>query len=285
MNTASSRVHELKASEFNNIRNLVLEKTGISLSAAKMELVKRRFSPRLKILGLNSFKDYVEYLEENFETEGNEFCNAITTNLTSFFREKHHYTYLEENVFPEMAPRAQRGDKIRIWSAGCSTGQEPYCLAISVLNTFPEGGRFDLKILATDLDERCILTGKKGSYPVTEFDNVDPGIRKKYFYDGVEHSQKGREIKVLTAKPQLKSLITFNKLNLMHPWPMKGQFDVIFCRNVFIYFNKDTQVEMLKRFAALQKPGAYLCLGHSETIKDPGSVGYKLIGKTLYIKQ
>lgn len=285
MSSSGAALPELKQNDFNNIRSLVLEKTGISLSPAKMELVKRRFSPRLKILGLGSFKDYVQYLADNFETEGNDFCNAITTNLTSFFRENHHYQFLEKTALPELMSRTRPGDRIRLWSAGCSTGQEAYCLAITLLKIVRDIGKRDVRILATDLDENCISTGQKGSYPAKEFENVDPALVENYFYRGTEQSAKGRAIDIYTAKPQLKNLITFNKLNLMHPWPMKGNFDIIFCRNVFIYFNKETQAEIVRRYAALQKPGSYLFLGHSETVQNPAALGYKLIGKTLYKRQ
>lgn len=285
MNTSVGELLELKQSDFNNIRKLVLEKTGISLSQAKMELVKRRFLPRLKALGLGSFDAYVDYVAENFDSEGTNFCNAITTNLTSFFRENHHYNFLVETALPALMARTRSGDRIRIWSAGCSTGQEAYCLAMTVLKAIPDVGKRDIRILATDLDENCIATGRKGSYPAREFENVDPELLQKYFIRGIEHSPKGRPIDVYTAKQSLKNLITFNKLNLMHEWPMKGQFDIIFCRNVFIYFDKDTQSGIVRRFSRLQKKDSWLCLGHSETIQNPMAIGYKLIGKTLYVRQ
>lgn len=273
----------LDEADFNSIRQLVHANTGIALSTSKMELVKRRFSPRLKALGLDGFSAYVDYLRHHFATEETHFCNAITTNLTSFFRENHHFELLVTSMLPELLNEQNARRRIRIWSAGCSTGQEAYCLALMLHKHVPDLARRDIRILATDLDENCLERARQGSYPVAEFEQVPGALLNTYFRHEVQ-LQGRQEREVYTAKDQLKSLITFNKLNLMQTWPMKGAFDIIFCRNVFIYFDKPTQTRVLEGFSALQEADSFLCLGHSEIISNPGALGYGLIGKTAYRK-
>lgn len=277
---------ELSEVEFSNIRQLVFENTGISLSASKKELVKRRFTPRLKELGMGDFSSYIKHVRNNHEKEITNFCNAITTNLTSFFRENHHFEFLTSKALPDILKRqSDKGRKIRVWSSGCSTGQEAYCLAMTLRSSIPAIGKWDVKILASDLDEKCLKTAANGSYPAEGFDKVSENLISKYFSKKEEVINRQTRTQ-FQANSDLKSMITFNKLNLMNPtWPMKGEFDVIFCRNVFIYFDKETQVELMRRYSALQRPGSYLCLGHSESIADPKAVGYRLIGKTTYIRE
>jgi chemotaxis protein methyltransferase CheR len=271
---------ELSPATFESLRSIVLQHTGISLNASKMELVKRRFLPRLRALSLAGFDEYVEYIGANFDTEGVNFCNAITTNLTSFFRENHHFE-LVGTMLRTMLARRERKQRVRLWSAGCSAGQEAYSLAITLRETFPDLNRLDIKILATDLDENCLNTARRGIYPQKEFDKMHEPLIERYF---TETSSPGKQMpgRCFEANDELKSLITFNKLNLMHTWPMRGPFDFILCRNVFIYFDKDTQLQILRKFSALQPPGAYLCLGHSEIIPSPPSIGYQMTGKTAY---
>lgn len=273
----------LNSTEFDAIRELVYANTGISLSQSKMELVKRRFTPRLKALGLQRFDEYVEYLRSHYESEEVHFCNAITTNLTSFFRENHHFELMAKTMLPELLQRLRTDGKIRIWSAGCSTGQEAYCLAIMLHKYVPDMQRRNIKILGTDLDVNCLSRARQGSYPVSEFDTVPEGMLNAYFKRETQVVGK-QEKEVYTAKDSIKSLITFNKLNLMHQWPMKGTFDIIFCRNVFIYFDKQTQTKVLEGFSALQNAGSFLCLGHSEIMANSTALGYSLIGKTAYRK-
>lgn len=282
MNAEVSGSYELKPSEFEAIRDLVMVNTGISLAESKKELVKRRFAPRLKALGLDSFSSYVQYVTENYEAESSHFCNAITTNLTSFFRESHHFDFLTQTGFAQLLKKNPR--KLRIWSAGCSTGQEAYCMAVTILKAIPDALSRDIKILATDLDENCLATARAGAYATKEFEKVPPAIIAEFFGKGfVQVKNMKREAYV--ANDKLRSMITFNKLNLMHPWPMQGMFDVIFCRNVFIYFDKMTQEKILKNFAKYQSPGSYMCLGHSETVANSSALGYQLIGKTTYLRK
>ncbi len=276
----------LSDAEFAGIRNLVFENTGISLADSKQELVKRRFTPRIKELGLSSFASYINYVENNLEKEISNFCNAITTNLTSFFRENHHYEFLQNEALPALERRNSAGGrKLRVWSAGCSTGQEAYCLASILRSSIKGFERWDAKILATDLDEKCLAVAKQGVYAPEGLDKMPADFISKYFEEESQSNGGARKPKV-RASASLKQIISFNKLNLIDPkWPMKGKFDVIFCRNVFIYFDKDTQAELLERFAKYQVRGSYLCLGHSESISNPHAVGYRLIGKTTYVRE
>jgi chemotaxis protein methyltransferase CheR len=273
---------ELSLADFETLRSIVQQHTGISLNASKMELVKRRFMPRLRALHLHDFSQYVDYLKENFDSEGVAFCNAITTNLTSFFREQHHFELVATMLRGMLARRDPRKPtRIRLWSAGCSAGQEAYSLAITLRENFPDLDRLDIRILATDLDENCLNTARRGIYPQKEFDKMHAPLIERYFRE-VPNPGKNVPGRHYQASAELKNLITFNKLNLMHTWPMKGPFDFILCRNVFIYFDKDTQLQILRRFAALQHTGSYLCLGHSEIIPSPPSLGYQMTGKTAY---
>lgn len=272
---------DLSMADFETLRSIVLQHTGISLNASKMELVKRRFLPRLRALHLHDFSEYVEYVKENFDSEGVNFCNAITTNLTSFFREQHHFELMATMLRTMLARRDRKPQRVRLWSAGCSAGQEAYSLAITLRENFPDLDRLDIRILATDLDENCLNTARRGIYPQKEFDKMHEPLLNRYFR---EVPSPGRTMpgRCFEADDALKKLVTFNKLNLMHTWPMKGPFEIILCRNVFIYFDKDTQLQILRKFSALQRPGSYLCLGHSEIIPNPPSLGYQMTGKTSY---
>jgi chemotaxis protein methyltransferase CheR len=261
--------------DFNSLRSLVHKHTGISLSDAKRELVYGRLSRRLRALGLESFRDYRSVLTSDPEgQEMVEFFNAITTNLTSFFRESHHFDYLREQVLVPLGTRPP-GQRLRIWSAGCSTGEEAYSIAITVREALPEANRHDIKILATDLDSDVLSRGRKGVYADDRVKEMSQA-RLAFFRERLDGG-----IRRLAVTPSLRELITFNQLNLMHELPMRGPIDVIFCRNVVIYFDKETQRHLFKRFALLQRPGDILFLGHSESMFKV-SDAYTLVGRTIY---
>lgn len=270
------REFEFTTQDFNTLRQLVKEQTGIHLSDQKRELVYGRLSRRLRALGIETFRDYIGRLSAGDSEELVEFCNAITTNLTSFFRESHHFDYIRDSFLaPRLAdPRASR--KLRIWHAGCSTGEEPYSLAITLNECLKDMGRWDVRQLATDIDSDVLARASKGQYGADRMRGISLERRGKFFQhlngDGQEQWQVGR---------QLRDLIVFKQLNLMHAFPMKGPLDVIFCRNVVIYFEKDTQRDLFARMAQLQRPGDLLFLGHSESLFKV-SDAYTLIGKTIY---
>ena len=262
--------------EFARIRELVREHTGIALSDAKRQLVYGRLVRRLRALRLPGFADYIALLEQADPVELEEFTNAITTNLTAFFREAHHFEYLAGKALPAIAARAAGAGRLRIWSCACSTGEEPYSIAIVLRECHGLLAGIDARILATDLDSNVLATAAAGIYPADRLQTLAPARVKGFFRAG-SGSQQGQ----VRVEPALRELITFKQLNLMHDWPMHGPFDVIFCRNVVIYFDKATQRVLFERMAALQRPGDLLMLGHSESLYRV-SERYELIGHTMY---
>jgi len=268
------REFEFDDEDFEALRKLVKQITGINLSDQKRELVYGRLARRLRALRLKSFAEYREVLAADGGQEIVQFCNAITTNLTAFFREPHHFDYLRDHVLTPMLTGAPR--RLRIWSAGCSTGEEPYSLAMTVLESVTDIKRWDIRILATDLDSDVLERGRRGVYTEDRLKNVTLQRRTRFFSE-----RRERDGLCYEATPELKSLITFKQLNLMHPLPMRGPLDAVFCRNVVIYFDKDTQRDLFARVSQLQRPGNLLFLGHSESLFKV-SEDYALIGKTVY---
>lgn len=254
--------------DFEALRKLVQSVTGISLSQSKRDLVYSRLARRLRHLDLTTFEDYRAFLEQD-EHERVEFINAITTNLTSFFREAHHFEYLEQTLLPEIS----RERCVRAWSAGCSTGEEPYSIAMAALGTLPPG--FGVKILATDLDTRVLETARGGVYPVERAAPV-PERHRRWLRRG-----KGPQAGWCRVSPQLQSVVHFKRLNLIESWPMRGKFDFIFCRNVVIYFSKDVQRTLFDRYADALVPGGLLFLGHSESMYQLCE-RFQPLGKTIY---
>ena len=261
--------------DFQALRMLVKSVTGIHLSDQKRELVYGRLTRRLRALQLRTFAEYRERLKGDTQ-ELAELCNAITTNLTSFFREPHHFQYLREHVLAPLAADPRGGGRLRIWSAGCSTGEEPYSIAMTVLETLPDPNRWDVRILATDLDSEVLERARRGIYPAERTAAVAPERLQRFFVERQEAGVACRQV-----APQVAALVTFKQLNLIHPLPMKGPLDAIFCRNVVIYFDKETQRELFARIARLQRPGNLLFLGHSESLFKVCD-SYGLIGKTIH---
>ena len=264
----------LSSREFERIRERLYDVAGISLSDAKRTLVIARLSRILRTLKLPSFDAYVDYLErQGTADDAQEFVNALTTNLTRFWREEHHFDHLIGYVGDLMkAAHSQSQKRLRIWSAGCSTGQEPYTIALGLLAAYPELKRWDFKILATDIDTSVIAKAATGVYPEGELNGLSPD-RARLF----EKMGDGR-VRIPSA---VASLVSFKPLNLMAPWPMKGPFDAIFCRNVAIYFDKPTQGEVFGRLGKILAPGGFLYIGHSENLGTGGG-GFRLVGKTIY---
>ncbi|HEU4623198.1 MAG TPA: protein-glutamate O-methyltransferase CheR [Steroidobacteraceae bacterium] len=274
--TLKLREFEFGEDDFQALRALVRQVTGISLSEQKRELVYGRLARRLRALNLKSFRDYRALLSQDDGTELVQFCNAITTNLTAFFREPHHFEHLKQEVLGPMLKNPPPGRRVRIWSAGCSTGEEPYSIAMSVLEAVPDLERWDIRILATDLDSDVLEKARRGVYSAERLQTLSAERRERFFepYPGAkEPSYK--------VRPEVARLLTVKQLNLMHAFPMKGPLDVIFCRNVVIYFDKDTQRDLVARISRLQRPGDLLFLGHSETLFKV-STDYTLIGRTIY---
>lgn len=264
--------------EFKFISKLVGERTGIVLSDAKQQMVYGRLSRRLRQLKLTKFSDYCDMLTSGHENELIEFTNAITTNLTAFFRENHHFEFLKNTVLPELIKKNAHTKRLRIWSAGCSSGEEPYSIAMCVREAIPKASGWDVKILATDLDSNMVQRGKNGIYTTERVEGLSDARMKKWVKRG-----KGENDDKVRMSDDLRDLITFKELNLMEGWPIKGPFDFMFCRNVVIYFNKDTQRELFARYADLLAPDAHLFIGHSESLNKVTD-RFELLGKTIYKK-
>jgi chemotaxis protein methyltransferase CheR len=263
--------------EFERIRRRVHAEAGISLSDAKRTLVVSRLSKILRALGIGSFDEYLDYLErQGSPGDAQDFVNALTTNLTRFFREDHHFAHLLRYVGELLAQRPRIGadgkPRLRIWSAGCSTGQEAYTIALCLLAAYPELKRWDFKILATDIDTNVLAKAATGIYPAGELNGLTPERVRLFERDA------GGAIRIPAAA---RALISFKPLNLLGAWPMRGPFDAIFCRNVAIYFDKQTQAQLFARLGRVLAPGGYLYIGHSENV-GAASEGFVLAGKTIY---
>lgn len=273
----NTQTFEFTDAHFNCLRQFVSEHTGISLSEHKRDLVYGRLSRRLRSLELKGFNEYCALLQNDPESELEQFTNAITTNLTSFFREKHHFDFLGKTLIPQLLENNPQR-RLRIWSAGCSTGEEPYSIAITLRETLANIDNLDIQILATDLDSEVISKASSGIYTDSRVDGL-PGEQIKRWFKKGTGSHQGN----VMVSPELSNMITFRQLNLMHDWPMRGKFDIIFCRNVVIYFDKPTQSTLFDRFANILQPQAHLFIGHSETMHKV-SERFSLIGKTIYEK-
>jgi chemotaxis protein methyltransferase CheR len=258
--------------DYRMIVDLVHKTSGIALGSNKFSMVYARLGRRLRELKLTRFEDYCDLLTNDpGGAEVMAFTNAMTTNLTRFFRENHHFEHLAGSVLPA-AQRNNKDHRLRIWSAGCSSGEEPYSIGMTLLEHFPGLPRWDAKILATDLDTNMLSKASKGLYGADALQEVPRPIQERYFQGHPDGS---------VVKDSLRKLIAFKPLNLLHPWPMKGPFDAIFCRNVMIYFDNPTKTELVQRFARLLRPGGILYVGHAETLLDLQSL-YKLEGRTTY---
>ncbi|MEM7207168.1 MAG: protein-glutamate O-methyltransferase [Pseudomonadota bacterium] len=258
--SAVEREYEFTQADFRFLRELASRKTGIVLKDDKFNMLYSRLSRRIRLLGLGSFKEYCRYLENDNGDETTELINSVTTNLTSFFREKHHFDYLRDTHFPMLLKRNSQSKKIRIWSAGCSTGEEPYTLAITILESgLPK--TWDIKILATDIDRNVVNTGRNGVYNADRIDGLSAAQQKRWFEQG-----SGENANKVRAHPDLKKLISFKQLNLLEEWPFSGPFDAIFCRNVVIYFDVNTKKGLVERYSRYMHQESCLFLGHSESL-------------------
>jgi chemotaxis protein methyltransferase CheR len=264
--------------DFEHVRQALYEHTGISLNDGKTDLVYGRLSRRLRALGHATFDEYLRFINSQAgESEMVNFVNALTTNLTAFFREPHHFEFLASKALPEAMRRHASDRRVRIWSAGCSTGEEPYSIAMVAAESPMWNRNWDLKLLATDLDTNVVESARRGCYAEQRIAGLSAARTRKWF-----HRVAGSE--QVQVNSELQERITFKSLNLMHDWPMRGPFDMIFCRNVVIYFDKPTQKRLFDRYADMLVDGGYLFLGHSETMYNL-STRFELIGQTIYRKK
>jgi len=272
----TTREFEFRDQDFKRVQKIVYDFAGIDLNDSKKNLVYNRLSKRIRFLGMQSFSEYLDYVEAKGEEEFVHLINAITTNLTFFFRENHHFEHLANTVIPDLIQKNAASKKIRIWSAGCSTGEEPYSIAIVLKEKVPPG--WDAKVVATDLDTNVVNTGKAGVYQIDRLKGVSEERKKRWFLKGT-----GKQDGFAKVKNELQEIIEFGQLNLMDSWPMQNGIDVIFCRNVVIYFDKPTQTKLFNRYADLLPEEGHLFIGHSESLYKVCN-RFELLGQTIYKK-
>lgn len=271
---------ELSDRDFWRFSALVHEKCGIELHEGKKELVRARLSKRLREGGFKDFRAYYKFLTE--DDSGDELVrmlDAVSTNLTSFFREEKHFDFLKNTVLPSCVAENGRYKRLRAWSAGCSSGEEPYSLAICVLEYFGDSLPFDTKILATDISTNVLARAKTGIYSSDRLAKIPKPTLRKYFQKGYG-SQEGR----FRVKRSIKDMIKYQRFNLMDSFPFRETFNFVFCRNVMIYFNKQTQQMLVNKFYDCLVDGGYLLIGHSESLTGIDH-GFKYIKPTVYHKQ
>ncbi len=269
----------LSESDFAALARVIHLETGIFMPPGKRALMQSRLAKRLAARGLGSFREYRELVESRSDPdEIGLMISALTTNITRFFREGQHFDDLREKVLPGLLAQARAGGRIRMWSAGCSTGEEPYSMALSVLALCPEAPRLNIRILATDLDPVVIATAKAARYPAAALANLPDDVAT-----GASRPDKA-DPEFVRIREDARKLISFRVLNLLHDWPFGGQFDVIMCRNVVIYFDAETRDRLWTRFAALQPSGARIYVGHSERIAGEVGALYVPSGITAYTR-
>ena len=265
------REFSFSTADFERVRKLIYQHAGISLSPVKQDMVYSRLARRLRATGKNTFGEYLDMLERGGADEWERFVNSLTTNLTSFFREPHHFP-----IFADHLKKLGSKRPIRIWCSAASTGEEPYSIAITVLETFGANAAH-VSIFASDLDTNVLATAQKGVYPIERVEKLSPERLRRFFLKGT-----GTQEGYVAVRPELKSLIEFQQVNLLEAnWPIRGPIDVIFCRNVMIYFDKPTQYKILSRYAPMMQSDGLMFAGHSESFLHAADL-FKSLGKTVY---
>lgn len=262
---------------FTFIASLALREAGLMIPRDKGTMVFARLNKRLKALGLKDYRSYCKRLQEgDAGAERKALISILTTNVTSFMREAHHFEMLQDDILPMLMQKGRSGGRVRLWSAGCSSGQEPYTIAMTVLQTWPDAAKFDLRILATDIDHMVLQKASEGVYAQSAIETLPEQWKARFF----KVASPGQ----WAVRPEVRQLIAFRELNLMKPWPFSGRFDVIFCRNVVIYFDQDTQNALWPRFEEACMPGGTLFVGHSERVEAAAGTSFDVVGKTAYRK-
>uniref|UniRef100_Q47I45 Chemotaxis protein methyltransferase n=1 Tax=Dechloromonas aromatica (strain RCB) TaxID=159087 RepID=Q47I45_DECAR len=268
---AGNREFSFSVTDFERVRKLIYQHAGISLSPVKQDMVYSRLARRLRATGKSSFAEYLDALEKNGGDEWERFVNSLTTNLTSFFREPHHFP-----IFAEHLRNIGTKRPVRVWCSAASTGEEPYSIAMTVLETFGSNVSH-VTIMASDLDTNVLATAQKGVYPIERVEKLSPERLRKFFLRGT-----GAQEGYVSIRPELKKMIEFQRINLLDAsYAVKGPLDVIFCRNVMIYFDKPTQYKILSRFAPMMQPDGLMFAGHSESFLHAADL-FKSQGKTVY---
>ncbi len=270
----------LTEDDFRQISQIVYDHCGINLHDGKKELIRARLAKKLRAGKFSSFSEYMKHIQSDESGRAfSDFIDVLSTNLTSFFRENQHFEFLKDTLLPRLIAKKQKSgrERIRAWSAGCSSGEEPYSIAITLLENLP-GGCWDAKILATDISTRILEKAKAGIYAPERVNPVGLQEKRKYLKQTTENGQKAFEV-----GPALRQMITFRYLNLMNDWPIRGPLDFIFCRNVMIYFDKPTQASLVNRYWDLLDSGGVLFTGHSESLTGIDHK-FKYVQPTIYMK-
>nr|WP_316652297.1 protein-glutamate O-methyltransferase [uncultured Gellertiella sp.] len=274
----ASGEYPLTRRDLAQIASMIYSDAGIFLNDSKASLVYSRLSKHIRQLGLRGFRDYCDLVSSPAgAAERKEMLSFLTTNFTRFFRENHHFEHLKNEVLPDLIAKAKSGGRVRIWSAACSDGQEPYSIALTLLSALPNVAEYDIKILATDIDPKILALARAGAYDETALETVSQPMRKQWFSETTIQGRRKWQV-----DDKVKRLITFNELNLLAAWPFKGPFDAIFCRNVVIYFDEPTQIKIWSRFAENLPVGGHLYIGHSERVAGDAKDLFDNIGITTY---
>lgn len=273
LSTGEGRIREFEFTDrdFERAKRLIFDHAGISLNASKQEMVYSRLARRLRATGVSDFRDYFALLEDREGPEWEAFVNALTTNLTAFFREPHHFPLLAEHALKHRGHHV-----VSLWCCAASTGEEPYSIAMTLVDAF---GSFTppVSIIASDIDTNVLAKAEAGIYPVERIEKLPEDMVKRFFLRGA-----GRQAGFVRVRPELQAMITFRQINLLaEKWPVRGPLDAIFCRNVMIYFDKDTQLKILERFVPLLRADGLLFAGHSESFHNASHL-FRLRGKTTY---
>ncbi|QGZ55905.1 CheR family methyltransferase [Paraburkholderia acidiphila] len=271
----SNRDFDFTSADFERIRALIHRRAGISLSDHKRDMAYSRLARRLRTLGIDSFREYLDQLEaRNDAHEWEAFTNALTTNLTAFFREAHHFPILADFVKRRGAPGSQ---PVSVWCSAASTGEEPYSIAMTLIEALGDRAAREARVLATDLDTQVLAKADAGVYSFDQVKHLSPERLKRFFFKGT-----GSHAGMVKVRPELRAMIKFEQLNLTDAdYGLRTTFDAIFCRNVMIYFDKPTQAQVLTRFEPLMKPDGLLFAGHSENFTYV-TQAFRLRGQTVY---
>jgi chemotaxis protein methyltransferase CheR len=264
--------------DFNSLRKISNAHTGIIVTDDKYDMYYSRIVKRIRKLGFKDFSEYVAYLKANEATEFTPFIDSITTNLTSFFREKHHFDQIKSELIPDLCQRADAVGGIKIWSAGCSTGEEPYTIAMTFSEGLANKPGMKATIMASDIDTTVLSKASNGVYDIERVKGLPINIKRRWFFRG-----KGNNSGKVKISPELQKMMEFKQVNLMESWPMKEKFHLLFCRNVVIYFDRPTKIKLFDRFADQIVDGGFMILGHSESLQGLTD-RFETIGKTVYRK-
>lgn len=265
------REFSFSSADFERVRKMIYQHAGISLAPVKQDMVYSRLARRLRATGKKTFAEYLDALERDNGEEWEKFVNSLTTNLTSFFREPHHFP-----IFADHLKKLGNRRPIRVWCSAASTGEEPYSIAITVAETFGSDCSH-VSIVCSDLDTNVLATAQRGVYPIERVEKLNPERLRRFFLKGT-----GAQEGMVSVRPEIRKMLEFQRINLLEPnWPVRGPLDIIFCRNVMIYFDKPTQYKILSRFAPMMQPDGLMFAGHSESFLHAADI-FKSLGKTVY---